>query len=101
MLAKKKNKFNRLPTHQASKIKTAAQETQKKKAMLKQQESADQTRQQTTPRAPGYRRHQIQEGVIYSSFSRQAVALASSRTALGWQHRQACARHDQDDDVQP
>jgi hypothetical protein len=82
MLAKKTSSTDCPPTKHP-KSKTATQETQKKEAMLKQQEFADQTRQQTTPRAPGYRRHQIQEGMIYSSFSRQAVALASSRTALG------------------
>jgi hypothetical protein len=97
----RKNKFNRLPTHQASEIiKIATQETQKEKSNAKiarirrsnpPTNNASSARLSKASNSGGHDIFVVQSSSGGSCFEQDCA----------WQHRQACARHDQDDDVQP
>jgi len=99
--AREKNKFNRLPTHQASEIiKIATQETQKEKSNAKiarirrsnpPTNNASSARLSKASNSGGHDIFVVQSSSGGSCFEQDCA----------WQHRQACARHDQDDDVQP
>jgi hypothetical protein len=96
----KKNKFNRLPTHQASKNQNSNPGNSKEKSNAK----TARIRRSNPPtnNASSARLSKASNSGGHDIFVVQSSSGGSCfEQDCAWQHRQACARHDQDDDVQP